>query len=1111
MTVFTSITKKAVFFYVTMISLILFLNQYGYSQVIVKEDSITIPTYVAGKPDPMPRFYEHANHQGVQRRMYPYPFDDNLTNNKQDKKYFILDISNEYIDIGIMPEIGGRIFYAYDKSNGYDWIYRQHVIKPTLIGMEGWWISGGLAWGFPHHHGPNICKPLNYKIIYNPDSSVTVWFDNIDELARMRALVGYTIYPNSSRINMSVKLWNRTEITNSFLFWTVPAVHADTNYQVIFPPSVQYITFHGKTWMTTWPIADGIFNNYDFKGIDISLWKNTFIPSSFFAWDEKEDYFGGYNYGKKAGTVWVGNHYTEPGMKYWADGNNPAGRAINSRLTDDDGQYIEQMSGMFTDNQPDYSWIQPYEYKSESMNWFPIKDLEGLKYANSNGALNYELSNKSLVLRVNTTSPFTGAKIRVKDKGEILFEKVININPKYPFNIDIPVKSGLKEDDLDFALHDRNGNILLSYKPSEHHPPDYPKPEPNKHLPAPSEIKTAEELYFDGLWLYQFHSINDPMPYFEEALKRDPGNYKVNTQLGIMNIQDFKWDEAEKHLRTAVSRATLHYMRPRDCEATYYLGIVLKEKGEIDSAYDCFYNAIWDYAWQSAGYYKLAEIDCLRGNLEKALDHINRSLSTNINNEEAINLKTILFRKLNYIDAAKELALNSLKSDCLNREALNELTVLYSIDKNKNEAEKYANEFTRIMRDDPQAYIEIAAYYGQSGFYKDAIDILSRLENKGNTFPMLYYYLGYYWSKVGDQAKALNYYKSAGENPYLYCFPFRSGSINVLKSATNINPKDAKAPYYLGNLLYEHQPEYAIKEWEKSSQLDNSFYIVHRNLGLAYKEVKQDYAKALASYKKAVACNADNPRLLYEMDQLNELNKVSPQKQYEFLKENIQTTKKRSETILRMATRAVGYGKYTEALEILKNNFIEESEGARERQDTYINAHTLRAIEYYKKSKFDNALADLDSALAYPIGLYGRSLYAQLYYLEGVVYQKMGEEKKAEEMFKKTLETGIEGRGFDRQYLYYHGLALQRLSKEKEAKKLFENMLKDAQDRSGAGMYTGQFGGRNTLQTIMANNHYLTGLAYEGLGEKDKAMKEFEQALDINPGHVWSRQHLSEL
>ena len=1083
-----------------------------FAQVKVSKEYITIPTYVAGKPDAMPRFYEHANHQGVQRRLYPYPFDDNLTDNKEDRKYFIIDISNKYIDIGIMPEIGGRIFYAYDKSNGYEWIYRQHVIKPSLIGMEGWWISGGLSWGFPHHHGPNIDKPMDYKIIYNPDSSVTVWFDNIDELARMRALVGYTVFPNSSQVKMTIHLWNRTPLTNSFLFWAVPAVHADTNYQVIFPPTVQYITFHGKTWMTTWPIADGLFNGYDFKGVDVSLWKNTYIPSSFFAWDEKEDYFGGYNYGFKGGTVWVGNHYTEPGMKYWADGNNPSGRSINSRLTDDDGQYIEQMSGMFTDNQPDYSWIQPYESKSETMTWFPIRDLDGLKYANNDGALNLELAGNVVKIRMNTTSLFNNAKVVLKAKGETVFEKDISISPENPYKVDVEVKAGLIDDDLDIALFNVNGKTLMSYKPAEHHPPDYPKPEPNKRLPNPSEVKSVEELYMDGLWIYQFHSINDPMPYFEEALKRDPENYKVNTQLGIMDIENYKWDEANNHFRTAIKRATIQYKRPRDCEATYYLGVVLKTKGEIDSAYDCFYNAIWDYAWQSAGYYQLAEIDCQRGDLDKALDHVNRSIAANMNNEQATTLKTIILRKMNDIDGAIDLALNSLKSDCLNREALNELSVLYTIKNDKEKASKYYDEFIRIMRDDPQGYLELATNYAHSAYYDDAINVLSVLEKEGNTFPMIYYYLGYYWEKVGNKDKALSYYQAASTKPSLYCFPFRYESINVLNAAMKMNPKDAKAPYYLGNLLYEHQPENAINEWEKSVKLDDSFYIVHRNLGLAYEQVEKDYSKALVSMQKALGSKGDSPRLLFEVDQLNELNKVAPEKAYEMLKQRFDIAKQRSETILRLAIRSVQTGRYTEALEILQDNFIEESEGAREKQDVYIDAHTLRALEYMKDGKYENALNDVDTALAYPIGLYGRSLYGRLYYLEGAIYQKMGNTKKANEFFNKVTEIELgRRRGFDSEFNYYHGLALQQLGKDTEAKELFEDMLKSAQNRSGSQMLMGQFSRRGSRQSLIAENHYTIGLAYEGLGENQKAIEEFKQALDADPGQVWSKKHLKTL
>jgi hypothetical protein len=106
----------------------------------------------------MPRFYEGGTHQGVQRRMYPYPMNDALTRRKADRPYPVINLENSYIRIGVMPNMGGRIFYALDKTNNYDFFYRQHVIKPSLIGMTGYWISGSNAWGFPHHHGPNTTR-----------------------------------------------------------------------------------------------------------------------------------------------------------------------------------------------------------------------------------------------------------------------------------------------------------------------------------------------------------------------------------------------------------------------------------------------------------------------------------------------------------------------------------------------------------------------------------------------------------------------------------------------------------------------------------------------------------------------------------------------------------------------------------------------------------------------------------------------------------------------------------------------------------------------------------------------------------------------------------------
>jgi len=61
----------------------------------------------------------------------------------------------------VLPELGGRIFSGLDKTDNYDFFYRQHVIKPALIGMAGAWISGGVEWNIPI----TIVSPLSCRLI----------------------------------------------------------------------------------------------------------------------------------------------------------------------------------------------------------------------------------------------------------------------------------------------------------------------------------------------------------------------------------------------------------------------------------------------------------------------------------------------------------------------------------------------------------------------------------------------------------------------------------------------------------------------------------------------------------------------------------------------------------------------------------------------------------------------------------------------------------------------------------------------------------------------------------------------------------------------------------
>lgn len=1100
------------------------------TKVNVREEKVVLPTYNVKESERLPIFYRNnvgSTHQGVQRRIYPYPMEDRLSDDLSDKAYQAFFLENNYVKICIMPCLGGRIFSGLDKTNNYDFFYRHHRIKPALIGMLGAWISGGNAWGFPHHHGPNTIKPMDYTIKKNSDESVTVWVANTDLRHRMRILIGYTLFPGKSIIEMTIHPFNQTPIVHSMLFWANPSVHVDETYQVVFPPSVEFATQHHKIEFITWPVANSRYNAFspfDYTNMDVSWWKNVKRPSSFFSWKPQEDYFAGYNHGKQAGVAWVGNHHICPGMKFWAHGHNPEGDMWENMLTDTDGHYIELMAGAYTDNQPDYSWLQPYESKSIKMVWFPIRNLEGLKYANLNGALNLEVDDSNVAkLRLNTTSQHHGAIVRLEANGQPLFEETIDISPAQPYGKDVSLPPSIIEDDLRLSLISAEGDQLLSYQRTK--PAGDLMPKPYSPPPPPKDVKTVEELYLAALRLNQLYNAPiDPDPYYEEALSRDPGDSRVNTQLGILYCKRKLWKEAEEKLNMAIKRITHNYTSPKDGEAFYYLGVALRHQGKTDAAYDAFYKATWSAAWHTAAYYALAEIDCQRHDFLKALEHLNRSISTNTNNLKALTLKATVLRKLSRYEEAMQQATIIAEKDLLDYQSRNELFLLKSAIGLNDDAEPILNQLKNIMRNEVQSYLELALDYGNCGFYDEAIEVLSRLEVIGTQYPMIHYYLGYYWAKKGENEKSLKYYKIASELPTDYCFPFRAESIDVLRHASTINPKDANAPYYLGNLLYEHQPENAITEWEKSRTLNDTFYIVHRNLGLAYEQVENNTPKAIASLEKAIAHNNMDSRLFYDLDALYEKARVPPEQRLKLLEENHNVVAMRDDALSREVLLYTLVGKYDKAIDILSQNHFNRWEGSREIRILYEDAHLLRGQLHFRNGKYSQALKDYQAVLEYPENLdigkppeYER--FTQVFYLIGRAYDALGKKEKAREHYEKSIKNKAERTVFiycqgyreeQTEYNYYKGLAYQKMGCSDEASQVFDNLLRVAQERlkeEPVNIFVKQ----QTQERIRAEQHYLSGLAYLGKNRYEDAKTELTNVLKLKPNHLWAIAHLQSV
>lgn len=243
---------------------------------------------------------------------------DNLGNERKDKTYKALYLENEYIRLCLLPELGGKLYDGLDKTNGYHFIYRNHVIKPANIGMLGAWISGGIEWCVIHHHRASTFLPVDYFLTENPDGGRTIWFGETEPRHRMRWIIGLTVFPGKSYVQAKVRIINRTPETHSFLYWTNVATYANQNYRVIFPPSTRVAVYHAKNSFTHWPVSHEIYNGVDYtKGVDLSWWKNHPEPISFFAHDRQEDFMGGYDYGKNAGTVHVANHHIVKGAKLW--------------------------------------------------------------------------------------------------------------------------------------------------------------------------------------------------------------------------------------------------------------------------------------------------------------------------------------------------------------------------------------------------------------------------------------------------------------------------------------------------------------------------------------------------------------------------------------------------------------------------------------------------------------------------------------------------------------------------------------------------------------------------------------------------------------------------
>lgn len=1060
------------------------------------EGKITMPTYLLDPAETSPIFERDWSYQRAKRSVYPYPLNDNMTRNRQDVTYDCLYMENEYVQLCILPEIGGRLLYAVDKTNGYDIFYHNHVVKPANVGMTGAWISGGVEWNVFHHHRQTSHVPCDWRIVDNPDGSKTVWVGETEYRHRMQWAVGVTLYPGKSYMEVTGRMMNGTANNNSMLFWSNVSTHVDENYQIIFPQQTEYVTFHCKNWFAHWPITHETYNNMDFyqDGIDASWWKNHYMSNSMFVYDQKADFVAGYDHGRHAGTMLTGNHNIIKGGKFWLWG--PNSEWDTRILTDDSGHYIELMVGAYSDNQPDYNWNFPYETKSFSQYWYGIRDMEGVKAGNRHAAINMELKAPGQVLiGANATEKMAKVTLRLSSAEHILYERSFAIDPAHPYVETVSVDPALDEKDLTLELLDGSGKQMVAFTPvvkDEYSPLPPIVDRPKK----PADIENTEECYLVGLRNLQFHNpFIDPTDYFREVLRRDPGDTRANTQMGVWYRLRGEYEKAAGYLRTAIRRQTHDYTRPKDAEAMYNLGLVLKAQGKVDAALDTLYRATWNYTYNSGANTQLAQIYAQQGNWEMALDRLDEAIAYNGRNYQAKTFKASVLKALGRDGEAKALLADVLREDPVNAMALHQTLS--------------PSAFHSFMREQPESYLELAILYWNNGFKDTAVSLLKDIDSRVD-YPTVKLYLAYLTDTPSLYAQALAL-------PVGYCAPFRLETIDVLNAAMAACPDSERAHYYMGNLLYNIQADNAMAEWGECVDMDPSDDMAWRNLGWGHWLHTKDFAKAAQAYRKAIELNP-KPLYLEEGDQAFEAACIPVKERYELLKSLHDVAVKRYYPLAQEVSLGIFCGDYDYVLSLLDNCYFPTREGVANFHDVFVDACTLAAQAKVKEGNLEAAIALYKKAFTYPENhqvflVDERATHdAQVNYELGLVYEKMGDKEQANHYFELAANQDYKLKG-SRNYRYWTGLALKKLGRKSEAKAIFRQMVKEGK----AGVikeYINFYGAEGTTgATVDGKNaaaYYTRALGELGLGHNGRARRYLKKVVALDYDNLWANELLKK-
>lgn len=953
------------------ILILLSLNIYnvlGQTEATITEEIKSIDTYTFNTPNPIPIVAENP-------KISPYFKYEGYEHKPIKKDWKVVTLENDYIKLWVLPEIGGKVWGAIEKSTGEEFLYKNEVIKFRNIAMRGPWTSGGIEFNFGiiGHH-PSTATAVDYQTRTNTDGSVSCIVGNTDLPSNTKWTVEIRLEKDKAYFETNASWYNASPLTESYYNWMTAAAVA-TNDLEFFIPGNKYVEHDGTAH--NWPI--------DEKGRNLAMYKNnTFGPAkSYHVVGEYNDFFGGYYHDTNFGYGQWASYEEMPGQKLWLWALSRSGGIWEDLLTDTDGQYIEFQAGRLFDqyfpgatNPISQVGFDPYVMDTWSEIWFPYKEIGGMEDASKHGVLNVEYENGEAYVGLNALQNLNH-ELQIQVNGEIIFTEKLNLKPMEVFSTKF---SATPKDKIEISV--LGTELEYSNNPEAKHikRPFYP----DENL----EVSKSEELFHAGLEALEYREYALAHEKLTELVALDQSHRDGLLGLAELEYRRTNYETALELINTVLKMDTYN------SKANYLAGITYRALKDYLNASESFGWAARDIKYRSVAYAQMAEILLKQKNYNKGQTYAAKALTFNLNNINAREVLLFTAKSQGNNSALKEYAQSILEIDPLNFLAKQELNHI------NNKGSDKTTDLPEIHNElDKETILGLALRYEELGYSDEAL--ITLLEGSKSVKNLLWIS---YLQKDNNPSESERMLLKAIAGKVNLVFPYRRETIPVLEWATQQNDS-WKLKYYLAqNYMVVGKKKHALKILDECVNVPDSdiFYRFRTKLNEG-----NDYQRELLDYQKAYELNSSDWKLNEEFIQFylannkyEEAAKLSSKAYKKFLNNyNIG---------LAHAKSMLNTGKNEKVLNILKKIQVLPFEHASESREIYERAHMAVVLSHLRKNKNDKALEVLKKSKEWPenIGVgkpYNPDERLQDYFM-ALVMEKVNQTEESKTLLKGIVE-----------------------------------------------------------------------------------------------------------